>query len=255
MIAGSLHAFEHWLHNYRRVWHGSLVASFVMPVLFLLGIGYGVGAHVDDSAALGGVDYVGFVAPGLLVMGTFQLVAGEMTWPVFGALRWGKQYLAMQASPLTPREILGGHLSYGLLRAFVSGVVFLLVITAFGVATSWWAPLATLAVLAVVFSTVGWVYAYSVWVRNEMALSIVHRFGILPLSLLSGVFFPVSQLPIALQTLTWISPLWHGAELSRWAITGVDATLWWGAHVAYLLALGAAGCWVAARLLTRRLVS
>ncbi|MGH8793058.1 MAG: ABC transporter permease [Stackebrandtia sp.] len=253
MIAGTLYAFEHWLHNYRRVWHGSLISNFVMPVLFLLGIGFGVGAHVENTSALGGVDYVHFVAPGLLASTGFQIVAGEMTWPVFGALRWGKQYRAMQASPLTPGQILGGHLLYGLLRGTVAGVVFLLVMTAFGLVSSPWAPLATLAAAGVAFSTVGWVYAYSVWVKNEVALSIIHRFGIVPLSLLSGIFFPLSQLPPALQSAAWISPLWHAAELCRWATTGVDTGWPLLAHAAYLVALGAGGCWVANKALLRRL--
>lgn len=252
---GTLHAFEYWLMSYRRVWHGSVFSSFVMPVLFLVSIGYGVGAYVGSDDSLGGVDYAAFVAPGLLASTALQMVGGEMTWPVFAALRWGQSYKAMQASPLTPRQILNGHLLYGLARTAVTAIVFCLVMGIFGIFSEVTAPLSVLFTLGVGYAFIGWVYAYSVTVKSETSLSIIHRFGIVPVSLFSGVFFPLSQLPVYLQPVGWISPLWHGAELSRWAVSGT-ATPWpWFTHVAYLVVLGAAGWWLAGSRLRNRMIS
>jgi lipooligosaccharide transport system permease protein len=249
----TFHALEHWLFNYRRVWYGSVFSGFAMPVLFLIGIGYGVGNYVDDSASLGGVEYAAFVAPGLLASTGLQMVAGEMTWPVFGALRWGNQYRAMQASPLTPRQMLSGHLLYGLMRGLMTCLVFLIVMGLFGVFDSVWAPLAIVPAMLVCFAVIGWVYAFSVTVKSEMSLSIIHRFGIVPISLFSGVFFPLSQLPDYMEPVASISPLWHATELARWAVSGAVTPWWWGVHAGYLLLLGVLGWWVATRCFVRRL--
>lgn len=249
----TINAFEHWMLNYRRVWPGTIFSGFVMPILFMVGIGLGVGAYVADTSSIGGVSYVAFIAPGLLASTAMQITTGEMTWPVFGALRWGAQYKAMQATPLRPIHMVNGHLLYGLLRGLLSAVVFLIVMVFFGVVSSGWAPLAVVPATLTAFSLVGWMYAYAVTINSEMGLSIMQRFVIVPITLFSGVFFPLSQLPQYLQTIAWISPLWHGAELSRWAVTGAETPWFWGVHVLYLAAVGSIGWWAAYRRLTIRL--
>jgi lipooligosaccharide transport system permease protein len=100
------------------------------------------------------------------------------------------------------------------------------------------APLAALlcglafgAVLAAITSTV----------EGDEWLAAIFRFGLVPLFLFSGTFFPVEQLPGWLQLLAWATPLWHGVELCRSLTSGqVDAAAM-TVHVAYLVALTALG--------------
>ncbi len=252
-MSGTIHAFEHWLLNYRRVWHGTLFSSFVLPVLFMVGIGVSVGSYIDNTESLGGVSYMAFIAPGLLASTGLQTAAGEMTWPVYAALSWGNQYKAMRASPLTLPQILNGHLLYAVMRGLISIVVFCVVIGLFGVFGSPWAPLAILPCVLTVVAFSSWVYAYSISAKSEVSLSVAQRFGVVPITLFSGVFFPLSQLPDILEPVAWLSPLWHGAELSRWAISGIETPWWWGAHVGYLLLLSVLGWYCAYRCLRRRM--
>ncbi|HEY1174863.1 MAG TPA: ABC transporter permease [Phytomonospora sp.] len=246
ITAASLHAFEHWLLNYRRTWYGSVFSGFLLPVLFILGLGMAVGGYVDGSDAIGGADYVAFIAPGLLASTAFQIATGELTWPVYAATRWGSQYKAMQASPLTNDDILTGHLLYALFRAAVSSIVFFGVMAAFGLLASPLAPLAVVAAMLTALASIGAVYGISMSVNNESALSIVHRFGILPLTLFSAVFFPLDQLPLAIRPLAWISPVWHGVELARASTLGTAPPWPWFAHLA-VLAVWTAGGWMFAR--------
>jgi lipooligosaccharide transport system permease protein len=77
-------------------------------------------------------------------------------------------------------------------------------------------------------------FAYSATVESPNAMAIMFRFGMLPMMLFSGVFFPVEQLPGLLQPLAHALPLWHGVELSRAATLGLE-TAWPAAlHVGYL---------------------
>jgi lipooligosaccharide transport system permease protein len=75
----------------------------------------------------------------------------------------------------------------------------------------------------------------------------------IPLFLFSGTFFPVSQLPVAIRPLAYITPLWHGVELCR-SLTLGTASLWPSlGHVGYLLAVTAAGLYAGGRTYRRRL--
>ncbi|MDT4891484.1 MAG: lipooligosaccharide transport system permease protein, partial [Pseudonocardiales bacterium] len=67
-------AFRYWFTQYRRTWRGTIVISVANPLLFLLGVGVGLGQLVDRHApsALAGVSYTAFLAPGLLAASAMQ---------------------------------------------------------------------------------------------------------------------------------------------------------------------------------------
>src|SRR6476620_10945443 len=66
---------------YRRLWHGSVFSSFVIPVLFLAAIGLGLGGLVDErSGTVAGLSYLHFVTPGLLAATAMQQATGGALW-------------------------------------------------------------------------------------------------------------------------------------------------------------------------------
>ncbi len=87
-------------------------------------------------------------------------------------------------------------------------------------------------------------------------LSLVGRLVIMPMFLFSGTFYPLSSLPLAVQWIGWISPLWHATELGRWLSYGQPLPPWRIAvSLVYLLALGLGGWLWARRRFERRLTS
>jgi len=163
-------------------------------------------------------------------------------------------YFAQAAAPLRVTDILAGHLAYMLFRIVLSAIVFLGVGVLFGAVGSWWAPLAVVVSALVGLAVAAPTVAYSAAVSSESYLPILLRLAILPMSLFSGVFFPVESLPIVLQWVAWVLPLWHGVELSRDAMLGRapgPIGLW---HAIYLLAWCALGWWLALSRFRRRLV-
>ena len=84
--------------------------------MFLAAMGLGLGGYVDRStdAVLGGVPYLAFLAPGLLVATCMQAAAFEATFPIMAGLVWSRVYHAMFATPISPRDIaLGNILWFG----------------------------------------------------------------------------------------------------------------------------------------------
>lgn len=252
MTTPALAVLEYNLVGYRRTWRGSVFSSFLLPLLTMLGFGVGVGAYVQGG--VGGVPYLDWVVPGLLASTALQVAFGDSTWPVLSNFEWARVYFAQVAAPLRVADILAGHLGFVLFRAVLSTAAFLLVAAAFGALHSPWAlatlPLAALLGLAVAAP----VFAYTASISTDSYLALLIRFAMVPMSLFSGVFFPVESLPTVLRWLAYALPLWHGVDLSRAATLGV-APQWSAAgHLLYLALWAAGGCLVAHARFRRRLV-
>ncbi len=253
--AFALRSYEFWLAQYRRAWRGSIVSSVVNPVFYLGALGIGLGTLVNRSGHTpGGVSYVDYVAPGMLAATAMQIAATEASWPVMASIKWTRGYLAMLATPLGVRDILAGHQLWMATRVVASSAVYLTVISAFGGVRS---PLGALALpacflIGTAFSAP--IAAYAATTESDGAFPPLFRFGIVPMFLFSGTFFPVSRLPEALQPLAYATPLWHGVDLCRGLTLG---TIHWLAalgHLAYLAAWTAVGLVLAERAYRRRLL-
>jgi len=249
---------DYWVTTYRRTWRGSVVSSFVMPLLFLGAMGVGLGGYVDEGSgprALGGVSYLAFIAPGLLAVTAMQTAIYESTYPVFGNIKWNKVYQAMLATPLRVIDVLNGHLIYVGFRILMTCLVFVGVLAAFGVAGS---PAEALGALLAA-ALIGMAYAtpvfwYTAMLKSDSGFALLYRLGLVPMMLFSGAFFPVAQLPDAVEWLAYVMPVWHGVELCRGLTLGLGQ--WWPAiaHAAYLLAWLVGGWLLARRQFERRLV-
>jgi lipooligosaccharide transport system permease protein len=95
--------------------------------------------------------------------------------------------------------------------------------------------------------------AWAVTLKTENAFSLVFRFGMIPLTLFSGTFFPLSQLPVWLRPLAYATPLWHGVALCRAFSLGQVNWLEALGHVLYLVVLAGIGVWAGTRTYSRRL--
>jgi len=249
---------DYWITVYKRTWKGSVVSSFLMPVLYLLAMGVGLGGFIDDGSgqsALGGVRYIEFLAPGLLVATSMQTAVGESTYPVLGGFKWTKVYHSQVATPLSPASVLLANLAYVLFRLTTTCAVFVLVLFLFGLMPGAGAALGALAVaLLVGMAYTTPVFAYSATLDEPSGFALIFRLGIMPMFLFSGAFFNVSQLPDGIEWLAYVNPLWHAVELARMmTIYPVDAAPA-AMHVGYLVLLIVGGWWLALRRFTRRLV-
>jgi lipooligosaccharide transport system permease protein len=251
----AVRGFRYWLTNYRRTWRGSIYTSVLNPVLYLGAMGLGLGKLIDahGTARLGGVGYLAFLAPGLLAAAAMQAAVEESTYPVLGSVKWRRTYYAAASSPLRPPDIFHGHLMFTAMRLAMNSAIFLAVMAAFGAITSPWVlaalPVAVLTGLAFAAPIEAW----AITVTKDTSFALVFRFGMIPLFLFSGTFFPVTQLPAWIRPLAYVTPLWHGVALCRSLSLG-NATLG-GAlvHVGYLAALAAVSIAVGNRTYRRRL--
>jgi len=254
----SARAFRCWLTVYRRTWRSSIWSSVLGPLFYLGAMGFGLGSLVNKhgTASLGGVSYLAFVAPAILASGAMSTAMGEASYPVFGSVKWNRIYIAAQGSPLRPSDIFRGHLMFMTMRITMNTALVTVFICAFGAARSAWVVLAWPAAVLTGLAFAAPIAAWAVTVTSDSSFAYLFRFGMMPLMLFSGTFFPLSQLPGWLRPLAYATPLWHGVALCR-ALSlgsGVHADLLGLlGHVAYLAGLAAIGLWIGPRTYRRRL--
>jgi lipooligosaccharide transport system permease protein len=257
-VAGLTKVLEHRFVQYKRTFRSSVFTSFLTPLLFLTAMGVGLGGYVDRSggAALGGLTYLQFLAPGLLAATVMQSAAFEATFPIIGGLNWQRTFHAMYATPLSPQDIALGNLVWMAIRIAMIASVFTIIIVAFGAAHS---PLVVLGIPVAVLTGMafaGPIAAFSATQRNPNRFNVIFRFGITPLFLFSGTFFPIESLPSSLQPIAWLSPLWHGVDLTRGLVLGTlgqhpGVML---AHLVILVTIVVLSSWATVQMIERRLV-
>ena len=255
-VPGTLRVVEASAITYRRVWKGSAFSSFVTPALFLVAMGLGLGSLVDRGAGapgLEGLSYVAFLAPGLLVASAMQSGAAEGSFKVMAGMKWARTYHSVVASPVGTGGLVGGHFIWTAIRLLMVSVIFGGVAAALGAIS----PVAALALapvgMLIGLATAAPMTAFTANRENTEALTAVFRFGITPMYLFSGTFFPITQLPDWLQSVATVTPLWHAVELARRIALGHSSALPAWLHVGYLVLVFVVGAALTYRSFTRRL--
>jgi lipooligosaccharide transport system permease protein len=249
----AVHLFERSLYLYRRSWL-VIVSGFFEPLFYLFAIGFGIGSLVGDVPGPDGrpIPYQLFVAPALLASSAMNGAIFEVTFNVYGKLRWEKVYDAVLATPLGVGDIALGEIAWALFRGLLYAIGFVLVMLVLGLVRS---PLFVFAIPAAMligfaFAAVG--MAATTFVRSWQDFDLV-QLVILPLFLFSATFYPISTYPDGLRLIVQLTPLYHGVDLIRSLSLGIvsPALL---VHVAYLLVMGFAGLFVVSRRLDKLLL-
>lgn len=224
---------------YRRQWF-LFMSGFAEPFLYLLSIGIGVGKVVGKIPGPGGlVPYRDFVAPGMLAASAMNGSIFDTTFNFFAKLKWQHTYDGMVATPLEPRDIVTGEVTWAVLRGSVYALAFLLAMIAFGLVHSAWCVLAVPAAMLIGFAFAGVGAAGTTHMRSWVDFDYINL-ALIPMFLFSGTFFPLARYPSWLQWAVRATPLYQGVAMERALVLGaVDITV--ALHAIYLAALGVVG--------------
>lgn len=239
------------LRVFSRAWKGALLPQFLDPVLYLLAMGFGLGAYL---AEVNGIPYELFIASGLVASAVMWAASFESTWNVFFRMEENRLYDAVLTTPVEVEDIVAGEAAWGATRATVYGTSFLVIVTAFGFVESPWALTLPLFVAlgGACFAMLG--LAFTSLLSSPDYYSFYYTLFITPLFLFSGIFYPLDRLPEWVSVVAWFTPLFHLVEISRGLILGPEALEVVG-NAAWLLVLTAAVFLVPVTRMRRRLVA
>ena len=248
-----LYVFAYWFMRYRRTWRSTIVMSVANPLLFLTGVGAGLGHLVDHHAPgqMAGVSYAAFFAPGLLAAAAMQTAFLESSGQVAQAAAPDGAYQGTVSTPLSPERVMAGHMLFVLFRVLTSCAAFVVVMACFGLVHGVHGILVLIAATLTGLAFATPAAAWSVGVRVLRHINTAYRMVIMPMYMFSGTFFALSELPGPVRVVVEALPLAQGVALCRSLALGTADAPAIAGHAAYLIALAVAG-FLLARIAYRR---
>ena len=242
-----------WRRNWlvwRRLAVPSILGNLADPLIMLFGLGYGLGALLGE---MGGTSYFAFLAAGFAASATMYAATFESLFSAFSRMHVQRTWEAIVNAPMTLDDVLAGEWAWAATKALAAGICILVIVAAFGYTT----PGRALAALPVIALT-GLAFAALGLAVNALAngydfFSYYMTIVLTPMLMLSGVFFPVEQLPPAVQAGARALPLYHGVALVRPLLLG-ELPAGALANLAVLGAYASLGFYIALVLTRRRLL-
>jgi lipooligosaccharide transport system permease protein len=242
-----------WRRNYlvwRKLAAASMIGNLADPMIYLFGLGLGLGlmvGHVD------GVSYIAFLAAGTVGSSVMMSATFEAMYSGFSRMHVQRTWEAIMHTPLTLGDIVVGEIVWAASKAVLSGAAIMLVAGVLG-----YAQFPSMLVALPVVALTGLAFASLAMIMTALAPSydffmFYQTLVLTPMLLLSGVFFPLSQLPSGVRHAAMALPLAHAVELIRAAMLGrpLDGA---ALHLCILAAYAIAPFFVCAMLFRRRLM-
>jgi lipooligosaccharide transport system permease protein len=217
----SLRFLPIWQRNFL-VWKKLAVASILgniaEPLITLVAFGYGLGSLLQ---AVNGIPYIQFLASGSICMSIMMAASFEALYSAFSRMHVQKTWDALLNTPLALDDVVLAEMLWAATKSLFSGIAILLVILMLGIGLH---P-QTLMVLPLLF-LIGMTFASTGLIINALArgydfFTYYFTLVLTPMVFLSGVYYPVTQLPVWLQPVAKLLPLGAAVNLVRPLILGI----------------------------------
>jgi lipooligosaccharide transport system permease protein len=242
-----------WRRNYlvwRKLALASMFGNLADPMIYLFGLGFGLGlmvGHVD------GVSYIAFLAAGTVASSVMMSASFEAMYSGFSRMHVQRTWEAIMHTPLSLGDIVLGEVVWAGSKSLLSGAAIMLVAGVLG-----YASFPSMLIALPVIALAGLAFASVAMIVTALAPSydffmFYQTLVLTPMLLLSGVFFPISQMPVPAQQAALLLPLAHAVELIRPAMLGrpIDGA---ALHMAVLTGYAVVPFFVCAALFRRRMM-
>ncbi len=228
--------YQIWNRNFlqfKRFWVISLLWILIEPLFILGAIGYGLGSFVST---IHGVSYIVFFFPALICTSSMFISYFVSTYDNFSKLNFQKLFTSQMTTAIEPQEIVLGEILWATTKGAMSAVGVSVIASFFGLVDSWriFPALGVIVISCLFFSCFG--LLITTFVKNYDQIIYPSSGLIIPMSLFSGTYFPIENLPFGLKYFAYIFPLTHSVRMVRGLLsTGFD--YWMILNLAYLLIL------------------
>ncbi|QDL53223.1 ABC transporter permease [Rhodoferax aquaticus] len=234
----------------------SLVGNIAEPLMWLVAFGYGMGALVGQITVAGAsgdtkVPYILFLASGSICMSAMQAASFEALYSAFSRMHVQKTWDGIMNAPVGLDDIVLAEMLWAAFKSLFTVTAILAVMLALGISYS---PL--LLVAWPILLGVGITFSCIALIFNALAkgydfFTYYFTLFLTPMMFLSGVFFPLEQLPMAVRVIADWLPLSNAVALVR----PLFMDQWpsnFGHHVAVLVVYTVVSFWIALALTRKR---
>jgi lipooligosaccharide transport system permease protein len=208
-------AFSVWQRNftvYTKLYKSSIALNFVEPALYLVALGFGLGAFVKE---INGVPYINFIAPGIIASSSMFAAIYECTYGTYVRMTFQKTFDAILATPVNLDDLVAGELMWGATKSMLYGTIIMIVISLFGLVDSPSLMLAipVLFLSGLIFAEISVIVAATV--PGIDTFNYFYTLLMTPMFLFSGIFFPLDNLPPVVAKIAFFTPLFHLVNICR----------------------------------------
>lgn len=242
-----------WQRNllvWRKLAIASVLGNIADPLLYMLALGYGIGAFIPEVA---GMKYIAFIGTGMVCQSAMFTSSFEAMYSAFSRMHVQRTWEAIINAPISLDDVVLAEWIWAATKSVMSVLAILIVIVVLGFGHSWLAVWVLPLGFIVGLTFAGFGLVMNALARNYDFFTYSLTLFQTPMLLLSGVFFPVDQMPTTLRAVSAVLPLSHAIDIARPLIAGriPDALL---LHLAVLLAYAGVTYYVALVLTRRRLL-
>lgn len=240
---------RNWL-VWRKLALPSILANLADPLIVLFGLGYGLGAVLGD---MNGMAYFAFLGAGFVCSAAMYAASFESLYSAFSRMHVQRTWESIVNAPMTLEDVVAGEWIWAATKAVAAGICVLAVVAVFGEVhfPSALLVLPVIVLLGLAFAALG--LAINALANGYDFFSYYLTVVLTPMLMLSGVFFPVEQLPAAIQHVASALPLYHGVAVVRPLLFGEYPSGWFG-HLLVIAAYAIVAFYFAVVLTRRRLL-
>ena len=243
-----------WLRNFlffRKTYLVSLFWTVLEPLMYLAAIGFGLGQFVDQ---IEGLTFIDFYYPGLLASTAMMISYFEATYPNYTKLTHQKTFQTILLTPLSAQQILLGEILWSATKGMIGALGVMLVSIMFGLfSLKFIFILPVLFLISLVFAAFG-LMVVSIAKNYDSFVFSTSGF-IIPLSLISGTYFSLKDMPQLIQWLAYAFPLSHGVQLVRHILHGQTDIVFDGIHLLVLICYAVGLIFFANKLFQRKMIN
>lgn len=206
------------IRRFMRIWQQTLVPPAITMTLYFIIFGNLIGSRIGE---MGGVDYMAFIVPGLIMMSVITNAYGNVASSFFSN-KFQRSVEEMMVAPVHPGTILLGFVAGGVARGVLVGLIVTLLSLYFTQLQihNIFVVVAVILLSAVLFSLGGFINA--IFANKFDDISIIPTFVITPLTYLGGVFYSIGLLPEFWQSVSMFNPILYMVNTFRYGILGVS---------------------------------
>jgi len=203
-------------YRHIRVYNSSFFSNalppFLEPLIFLVGLGLGFGSYIQD---MGSVNYLLFLASGIIVTSSMYTAAFECTYGTFIRLEFDRVYDGMLGAPISPNNLILGEILFAGTKGLFFSLAVLMVTWVAGIIDYPLSFMATLIgfICGIMFATLS--LLITSFVKNINHFNFYFTGLLSPMFFFSGAVFPLENLPQAMQWVAEAIPLTHVVRMAR----------------------------------------
>ena len=234
----------------------SLVGNIAEPLMWLVAFGYGMGALVGEVTLPGvegavKVPYILFLASGSICMSAMNAASFEALYSAFSRMHVQKTWDGIMNTPVNLDDVVLAEMLWAAFKALFTVSAILVVMLALGISYSPKLLLAWPILLGVGITFSSLALIFNALAKGYDFFTYYFTLFLTPTMFVSGIFFPLEQLPEVVRTISQWLPLTNAIDLVRplfmdqWPQDPVK-------HLLVLLVYAVAGFWIALALTRKR---